>query len=105
MIHPAIHILYGEAVNYADKASYVSDCALSSAWGDDPTEDTARICGNLWDIYTDGIKAIVAASGKSGRALAAAYGIPYRTYISWTQAERVPPAYLLLLLAQDQGML
>ena len=46
-------ILWGEALNYADRDSFISDAALSSIWGDAEdaqiSADRLRELGRLWD--------------------------------------------------------
>lgn len=100
--------LFGAAIKTADRDAYVSDWALSSAWGDDPEAEipAARIemLGQLWDAAHLTIRDIRAHTGLSQAAFAALYCIPRRTVENWESGVRSCPDYLRLLLAQVTGL-
>lgn len=100
--------LFGVAIKTADRDAYVSDWALSSAWGDDPEAEIpeARIeaLGQLWDAAHLTIRDIRAHTGLSQAAFAVRYCIPRRTVENWESGDRQCPDYLRLLLSQTVGL-
>lgn len=100
--------LFGSAIETAARDAYVSDWALSSAWGDDPETEipAARIeaLGQLWDAAHLTIRDIRAHTGLSQAAFAVRYCIPRRTVENWESGDRQCPDYLRLLLAQAVGL-
>lgn len=100
--------LFGSAIEIADRDTYVSDWALSSAWGDDPKAEipAARIemLGQLWDTAHLTIQDIRAHTGLSQAAFAVRYCIPRRTVENWEAGDRRCADYVRLLLAEAVGL-
>lgn len=93
-----------DALNIDDRDAFISDWALSSAWGDAPEDaiPQRRIdeLGRIWDAAHMSFADILAASGKSLTDFALRYAIPYRTAQNWKNGVRECPLYLRLLLAR-----
>lgn len=108
MTDKTFNFLFFDALNRADRDAYVSDWALSSAWGDDPEAEipAARIeaLGQLWDAAHLTIRDIRAHTGLSQAAFAIRYCIPRRTVENWESGVRSCPDYLRLLLVQATGL-
>ena len=100
--------LFVSAIEITDRDAYVSDWALSSAWGDAPEAEipAARIeaLGHLWDAAHLTIRDIRAHTGLSQATFAVRYCIPRRTIENWESGDRQCPDYLRLLLAQATGI-
>lgn len=83
---------------------FVSDWALSTAWGEPedaeiPTDRIEQI-GAIWDIAHTTIRDIRAKTGLSQAAFSRRFCIPRRTVESWESEERHCPPYVRLLLAK-----
>lgn len=102
------HELFGSAIEIADRDAYVSDWALSSAWGDDPEAEipAARLeaLERLWDMAHSTIRDIRAHTGLSQAAFAVRYCIPRRTVENWESGDRQCADYVRLLLAEAVGL-
>ena len=100
--------LFVSAIEITDRDAYVSDWALSSAWGDDPEAEipAARIeaLGRLWDVAHLTIRDIRAHTGLSQAAFAVRYCIPRRTVENWESGDRQCADYVRLLLAEAVGL-
>lgn len=100
--------LFGDAITSPDRDAFVSDWALSSAWGDAPEADVpadrVEELGHLWDAAHLTIRDIRAYTGLSQAAFAVRYCIPTRTLEDWERGARSCPDYLRLLLAQATGL-
>lgn len=108
MTNKLFNTLWAAALDCADRDAFVSDWALSSAWGDAPEAEisAARIemlC-QLWDTAHLTIRDIRAHTGLSQVAFAVRYCIPRRTVENWESGVRSCPDYLRLLLAQVNGL-
>lgn len=100
--------LWTAALDCADRDTYVSDWALSSAWGDAPEADVpadrVEELGHLWDAAHLTIRNIRAHTGLSQDAFAVRYCIPRRTVENWESGDRQCADYVRLLLAEAAGM-
>ena len=98
-----------DALSVPDRDAFVSDWALSSAWGDDPDAeipgDRLDQLGEIWDVEHLSIRDIRAKTGLSQAAFAVRYCIPVRSVENWESGSRACPEYLRLLLAQSVGYL
>lgn len=92
-----------EIKNYSDKDSFVSDLALSSAWGggEAPESRTAWL-SQLWMAAKAPMREIVKSSGMSWAAFGGLYCIPRRTLEDWISKETCP-IYTKLLILESQG--
>ncbi len=108
MTDKLFNALWADALDCADRDAYVSDWALSSAWGDDPEADISadriEMLGKLWDAAHLTIRDIRAYTGLSQAAFAVRYCIPCRTIENWESGVRSCPDYLRLLLVQATGL-
>jgi DNA-binding transcriptional regulator YiaG len=108
MTDKLLNTLWAAALDCADRDAFVSDWALSSAWGDAPETDvpTDRVeeLGRLWDASHLTIRDIRAHTGLSQDAFAVRYCIPRRTVENWESGVRSCPDYLRLLLAESAGV-
>lgn len=102
------YTLFAEALASPDRDAFVSDWALSSAWGDAPDADIPAdrvdTLGRLWDAAHLTIRDIRQHTGLSQAAFATRYCIPTRTLEDWERGVRSCPDYLRLLLAKDVGL-
>ena len=100
--------LWTAALDCADRDTYVSDWALSSAWGDAPEADVpadrVEELGHLWDAAHLTIRDIRAHTGLSQAAFAVRYCIPRRTVENWESGDRQCADYVRLLLAEAVGV-
>lgn len=100
--------LFGAAIKTADRDAYVSDWALSSAWGDAPEAEIpanrVEELGQLWDAAHLTIRDIRAHTGLSQAAFAVRYCIPRRTVENWESGDRQCADYTRLLLAEAVGL-
>lgn len=98
-----------EARNYTDRDAYVSDLALSSAWGDEEgaeiPQERLEWLGQLWDAVHRSYKDVAAAAGMSQRELARHFCVPYKTIEGWQSGRHEPPRYVLLLMQENLGLL
>ena len=108
MTDKLFNTLWTAALDCADRETYVSDWALSSAWGDAPEADVpadrVEELGHLWDAAHLTIRDIRAHTGLSQAAFAVRYCIPRRTIENWESGDRQCPDYLRLPLAQATGI-
>jgi DNA-binding transcriptional regulator YiaG len=99
-----------EAANYADKAAYLSDLALSSMWGDAEDIDSATMnkrleeLGKIYDAATITVSEIRASTGLTQASFSQHYFVPFRTLQDWEGGQRTPPAYVKLFLVQICGL-
>ena len=104
MTNKLFNTLWAAALDCADRDTYVSDWALSSAWGDELKAEipAARIemLGQLWDTAHLTIRDIRAHTGLSQAAFAVRYCIPRRTVENWESGDRQCADYVRLLLAE-----
>ena len=108
MTDKLFNTLWTAALDCADRDTYVSDWALSSAWGDAPEADVpadrVEELGHLWDAAHLTIRDIRAHTGLSQAAFAVQYCIPRRTVETWESGDRQCADYVRLLLAEAAGM-
>lgn len=99
--------IFSDALAASDRDAFISDWALSSAWGDaeDAEIPAARIeaIGSIWDAAHMSIKDIRSASGLSQIAFARHLCIPRRSVEDWERGLRTCPDYLRLLIAEHFG--
>lgn len=97
-----------ELRHYDDRASYISDVALSSVWADpedaDVPEDRIEFLGDLFDAAHRSFKEIAASLGISVRQLAFRFAIPQRTAENWSAGVNTPPLWTLLLIQEAAGI-
>lgn len=102
------YILFGAALDAADRDNFVSDWSLSSVWDDDPSvdipADRIAVVGGIWDAAHLTIRDIRQHTGLSQAAFATRYCIPTRTVEDWERGVRTCPDYLRLLLAESAGL-
>lgn len=100
--------IFSDALAASDRDAFVSDWALSSAWGDaegaEIPADRIEALGSIWDAAHLSIADIRRASGLSRPAFAEHLLIPYRTVQDWELGNRTCPDYLRLLLAEHFGL-
>lgn len=77
---------------------------IANYGGSVPLDDTREVCKllqRIWALGHDGlsVQRIADTSDRALRALAQAYGIPYRTMQDWKSGERHPPEWQLPLIA------
>lgn len=98
-----------EAKNYADRDAYISDLALSTAWGDAPDmgipSDRIESLGEIYDAAHRSVKDIAGAAGMSCRKLAERFCIPYRTMENWCGGQRECPDYLRMMMQECLGLI
>lgn len=108
MTDKLFNTLWTAALDCADRDTYVSDWALSSAWGDAPKADVpadrVEELGHLWDAAHLTIRDIRAHTGLSQAAFAVRYCIPRRTVENWESGDRQCADYVRLLLAEAVGV-
>lgn len=108
MTDKLFNTLWTAALDCADRDTYVSDWALSSAWGDAPEADVpadrVEELGHLWDAAHLTIRDIRAHTGLSQAAFAVRYCIPCRTIENWESGDRKCADYIRLLLAEAVGL-
>lgn len=97
------------ALSTPDRDAFVSDWALSSlfAGADEAAPvDPALVeeLGQVWDVAHLSVSDIRAATGLSQRAFAFRHCIPRRTYEDWESGANVCAPYMILLLAQAEGL-
>lgn len=98
-----------ECAAYTDRASYISDMATSSIWGDSADaeipQDRIDAIGAIWDAVNRSVREIVVNSGLSQAAFAERYCIPKRTLENWCFGSRECPIYLRLLLQRAENLI
>lgn len=108
MTDKLFNTLWTAALDCADRDTYVSDWALSSAYGDAPEADVpadrVEELGHLWDAAHLTIRDIRAHTGLSQAAFAVRYCIPRRTVENWESGDRQCADYVRLLLAEAVGV-
>jgi hypothetical protein len=108
MTDKLFNTLWTAALDCADRDTYVSDWALSSACGDAPEADVpadrVEELGHLWDAAHLTIRDIRAHTGLSQAAFAVRYCIPRRTVENWESGDRQCADYVRLLLAEAVGV-
>lgn len=101
-------LLVGEALNYDDRNSYISDMALSVLWGIPPQggipADRLALLGEIYDATHRSVREIVALSGMSQRKFADRFCIPLRTLENWCNGVNVCALYVRLLLQSALGI-
>ena len=98
------HLLYSEAHNYTDPDAYVSDLALSSAWGDaedaDIPAERITLLRRIWDDTHCTIRELIERYGLTQSAFARHFDIPLRTVQDWYSGRRQCPPYLITMAAE-----
>lgn len=99
---------FAKALTVADREAYISDCALSSTWGDAPDadipEERIQQLGALWDAAHTSIRGICSLTGLSQQALARRFCIPPKTLVNWVQDRVKCPDYTRLMMLQLTGL-
>lgn len=102
-------MIWGDALQTADRDQYISDWSLSSIWGDDLEDDIPaeriEMLGLLWDIAHMSTKEMRARTGVSQRKFADAFGIPARSIENWEGGQRDATDYNRLLIAHALGII
>lgn len=102
-------MVWGDALQTADRDQYISDWSLSSIWGDDLEydipADRIEMLGLLWDVAHMSVKDIRSHTGVSQRKFADAFGIPARSLENWEGGQRDATPYVKLLLAHALGII
>lgn len=95
---------WGEALEYTDRAAFVSDAALSSLWGEDDADPMVHVpeLGKLWDAAHTGVKAIRELTCMTQAEFAARHLVPLRTLQRWENGEC--PEHIRLLLLESEGV-
>lgn len=96
-----------DALTVKDRDEFISDYALSSAWGDtaDVEIPDQRISdlSALWDVAHTSIREIRAFTGLTRTDFALRYLIPYRSVENWERGDSQCPDYVRFLLALATG--
>lgn len=102
-------VIWGDALQTADRYQYISDWSLSSIWWDDLEDDIPAeridILGKLWNVAHMSTKEMRAREGVSQRKFADAFGIPARSIENWDGGQRDTTPYIKLLLAHALGII
>lgn len=95
---------WGEALEYTDRAAFVSDAALSSLWGEDDADPMVHVpeLEKLWDAAHTGVKAIRELTCMTQAEFAARHLVPLRTLQRWEKGEC--PEHIRLFLLESEGM-
>ncbi len=97
-------MLIHDALSTTDRDTFVSDWALSSAWGDEPTApipvDRVQRLAQLWEDARKSVAELRAMTGLTQTKFADWYGIPYRTVQNWDSGTSAPPEYVRLMLVR-----
>lgn len=99
-------ILRNEMQHYADPASYASDLAQSSIWGDAPEPageaPSARVqlLRDMWAWQHMSAADLLQASGCTIPQLSQALGIPPRTVADWVSGAHKCPQYIIAMAAE-----
>lgn len=95
---------WGEALEYTDRAAFVSDAALSSLWGEDDADPMAHVpeLEKLWDAAHTGVKAIREFACMTQAEFAARHLVPLRTLQRWEKGEC--PEHIRLFLLESEGV-
>lgn len=101
-------ILFSEALASENREAYISDCALSSIWGDDPgsevPDERIQQLGELWDAAHMSIQDICRSAKMTQRDLSRRFAIPYNTVSNWFREVSKCPDYTRLMLLQLTGL-
>lgn len=93
-----------DALSTPDRDAFVSDWALSSIWGDEPTApipvDRVQRLAKLWEDVRKSIAELRAMTGLTQAKFAAWYGIPHRTVQNWESGASNAPEYVRLMLVR-----
>ena len=109
MTDKQFNAVFTAALAAPDRDAFVSDWGLSTLFtgGDDTAPvDPALVeeLGQVWDVAHLSVSDIRAATGLSQRAFAERHCIPRRTYEDWESGANVCAPYMILLLAQAEGL-
>ena len=105
------YTLWGEALQSADRETYVSEWATSSIWGDpselslDDLMSISGAIGNIWDVAHMPIREMLRAVGLTQAAFAIRICAPKRTVENWCSGVNTCPDYVRMLIAKDLGLL
>ena len=92
------------ALSAPNRDAFVSDWALSSIWGDEPTApipvDRVQYLAQLWEDARKTVAELRAMTGLSQRKFAAWYGIPARTVENWESGTNNAPEYIRIMLVR-----
>lgn len=102
MTDKQIYMMTGEASNYTDRDSFVSDMALSSVWGNDLEEispDRVKQCSILWDSVNLPFSELRARMGLTQAQMAERLCVPRRTLENW-EYRGTCPVYIRILIAR-----
>lgn len=93
-----------DALSTPDRDAFVSDWALSSIWGDEPTApipvDRVQYLAQLWEDVRKSVAQLRAMTGLTQGKFAAWYGIPPRTVQNWENGASNAPEYVRLMLVR-----
>ena len=104
------HVIFGEALESADRTAFVSDWALSSVFapdGEEPSEeiraDLIEQLGRIWDVAHMSVPEIRATTGLSQVKFAERFCVPRRTLEGW-ESRGSCPDYVRLMMAELLGI-
>ena len=97
--------IYEDALATKDRDAFVSDWALSSAFGGDPDQKRVEMVGAIYDAMHRSVRDIASAAGMSQRKLAERFLIPYRTMESWCGGQRSCNDYTRIMMQQLLGLM
>lgn len=93
-----------DAISNHDRDAFVSDWALSSIWGDEPTAtipvDRVQYLARLWEDVRKSVAQLRAMTGLTQTKFATWYGIPPRTVQNWESGASNAPEYVRLMLVR-----
>lgn len=93
-----------DALSNHDRDAFVSDWALSSIWGDEPTApipvDRVQRLAQLWEDVRKSVAQLRAMTGLTQAKFAAWYNIPHRTVQNWESGASNAPEYVRLMLVR-----
>lgn len=92
------------AISTTNRDAFVSDWALSSIWGDEPTApipvDRVQYLAQLWEDVRKSVAELRAMTGLTQTKFAAWYSIPPRTVQNWESGASNAPEYVRLMLVR-----
>ena len=94
-----------DALASHDRDAFVSDWAVSGAFGGDPTQERIEMVGAIYDAMHRSVKDIAAAAGMSHRKLAERFMIPYRTMENWCGGQNPCTDYARVMMQQLLGLM
>lgn len=94
-----------DALTTKDRDAFVSDWALSSAFGGDPDQERIELIGAIYDAMHRSVREIAAAAGMSQRKLAERFMIPYRTMENWCGGQNPCTDYARVMMQQLLGLM